>query len=320
MWGQRFIDDLVLRDRGSERLYVLGDYFSPTAIADPSETVMERYGYNAFGLSRVMAPDFSSRSSSGYDWETRFDAYRWDAETGFYQVRYRYLHPNLGRWINRDPIEETGGSNLYAFVSNGTLTSTDPAGLDACKSDYQWIVLPVMNDRDLQSTQTITITTTVKIGTNSTNVPVRKQFSGLWGMTITEPSLIAGDCCCPSKGVYKPTFNLNVYSQIYLLDKRSSAWGAKRMNSGDPDVDEYWVKSPQFYRRQLVLNHEKKHQASGKKNYEKWKSDLQMHENDSYSSMEECLNAVNQTITQTTANFYAAESADSSALHNGGRQ
>jgi RHS repeat-associated protein len=54
-----------------------------------------------------MTPAFGS-SSSSYDWETLFDSYRWDSESGFYQVRYRYLHPTLGRWITRDPLFEPG--------------------------------------------------------------------------------------------------------------------------------------------------------------------------------------------------------------------
>ena len=40
----------------------------------------------------------------------------------------RYYTPELGRWINRDPIEELGGDNLYLFVLNDPL---DSLGLDA---------------------------------------------------------------------------------------------------------------------------------------------------------------------------------------------
>ena len=29
---------------------------------------------------------------------------------------YRYYSPELGRWINRDPIGERGGANLYGMV------------------------------------------------------------------------------------------------------------------------------------------------------------------------------------------------------------
>jgi len=136
VWGQRYLDDLVLRDRdvdhdGSldERLYVLSDYFNPTAIADEDGVVVERYGYNAFGLSRVMDADFEPRSTSDYDWETRYGAYRWDGETGFYQVRYRYLHPTLGRWLSKDPAGESAGTNLFAYVFNSAIDLVDLFGL-----------------------------------------------------------------------------------------------------------------------------------------------------------------------------------------------
>jgi RHS repeat-associated protein len=34
---------------------------------------------------------------------------------------FRYYVPLLGRWINRDPIAERGGLNLYAFVANNSV-------------------------------------------------------------------------------------------------------------------------------------------------------------------------------------------------------
>jgi RHS repeat-associated protein len=40
----------------------------------------------------------------------------------------RYYSPGAGRWLSRDPIEESGGSNLYAFVSNNSVNSYDPYG------------------------------------------------------------------------------------------------------------------------------------------------------------------------------------------------
>src|SRR5690349_7420185 len=36
--------------------------------------------------------------------------------------------PNLQRWINRDPVEESGGINLYLFSGNSALNSVDPWG------------------------------------------------------------------------------------------------------------------------------------------------------------------------------------------------
>lgn len=40
-----------------------------------------------------------------------------------------FYHPEQGRWINRDPIEEQGGANLYGFVLNDPLNKVDPLGL-----------------------------------------------------------------------------------------------------------------------------------------------------------------------------------------------
>jgi RHS repeat-associated protein len=129
VWGLMALDNLILRDRGSERFYSLQDVFSCTAIVDTTGTIQERYGYNAFGLSRVMDVDFNVISASSHDWETRYDNYRYDSESNFYQVRNRYLHPTLGRWLTRDPIGYSGGINLYAYVNNTPLSHIDRLGL-----------------------------------------------------------------------------------------------------------------------------------------------------------------------------------------------
>jgi hypothetical protein len=46
-------------------------------------------------------------------------------------VRYyghRYYAPNIGRFINKDPIEEAGGINLYGFVLNDAINHWDYLG------------------------------------------------------------------------------------------------------------------------------------------------------------------------------------------------
>jgi len=42
---------------------------------------------------------------------------------------YRYYDPLTGRWPNRDPIEELGGVNLYGYVDNQGVNTSDALGL-----------------------------------------------------------------------------------------------------------------------------------------------------------------------------------------------
>jgi uncharacterized protein RhaS with RHS repeats len=43
---------------------------------------------------------------------------------------YRYYDPVTGRWPSRDPIEEDGGTNLYAFVGNDGVGKLDLLGME----------------------------------------------------------------------------------------------------------------------------------------------------------------------------------------------
>jgi len=56
---------------------------------------------------------------------------------------YRFYSPQLGRWINRDPIEEAGGINLYGFVGNDPLNKIDPLGL---KTKVEVHCTPIKSD------------------------------------------------------------------------------------------------------------------------------------------------------------------------------
>ena len=41
----------------------------------------------------------------------------------------RFYRPDLGRWLNRDPIEEDGGINLYSLINNNPISGIDYLGL-----------------------------------------------------------------------------------------------------------------------------------------------------------------------------------------------
>ena len=141
VWRGCAEDKLILRDQGgaavSPRLFALDDGKNVSAVCDESGAVAERYGYSGFGTPVFMDAGFTAQDGSNCDWETLFCGYRFDADTGLYQVRYRFLHPQLGRWLSRDPIGEDGGWNIYGYVQNIPIVAIDALGLKTYLSKAQ---------------------------------------------------------------------------------------------------------------------------------------------------------------------------------------
>jgi RHS repeat-associated protein len=49
--------------------------------------------------------------------------------SGLNLTLFRAYSSGLGRWLSRDPIGETGGTNLYGYVNNNPMAFIDPSGL-----------------------------------------------------------------------------------------------------------------------------------------------------------------------------------------------
>jgi len=135
LWGQRYIDDIVLRSRDTnnngtldERLYGAQDAnWNVSTLFDAGGTAQERYAYAAYGTPMFLTPTYGPRAASTSDWETLFCGYQYDNATGLYTARNRGLSPLLGVWLQRDPVGYRDGLSLTAayFVPN----RTDPLGL-----------------------------------------------------------------------------------------------------------------------------------------------------------------------------------------------
>jgi RHS repeat-associated protein len=85
------------------------------------------YEYDPFGNVVVSSGNYAVANP----W--RFSTKPVDAETGYSYYGYRYYNPVTGRFINRDPIEEQGGANLYGFCYNNSISMFDTLG-DSPKS------------------------------------------------------------------------------------------------------------------------------------------------------------------------------------------
>ncbi len=132
--GTRLQMEFVPAVEGSGGPILLHDSFNVTGVTTAMGTtsaVAERYGYDSYGTPRVMNASWGNATST-LSWEFRFQASYLDTETGLHLMRYRYMHPKLGRWISRDPIGfRIRGANLRGFISNNPSNHTDATGLQS---------------------------------------------------------------------------------------------------------------------------------------------------------------------------------------------
>jgi RHS repeat-associated protein len=102
------------------------------AYVSESGGIAARYAYTPFGeamsQSGPLADTFRFRFSTKYQ----------DAATGLYYYGYRFYDPQLARFLNRAPIEEQGGLNLYGFVGNDPVNKTDTLGLQVLPSSGRY--------------------------------------------------------------------------------------------------------------------------------------------------------------------------------------
>lgn len=111
-----------------------------------------------------------------------------DDELGLMYYNYRHLNPLDGRWINRDPIAEEGGWNLYNFNKNIIIYTIDYLGL------FSWT-------RFITKRLTGKIKKSLMTDLNGSYIP------GYWEEDTENSGITA--ICLKCKGANKP-FKVNV--------------------------------------------------------------------------------------------------------------
>jgi RHS repeat-associated protein len=109
-----------------------GQYYFPcydnlgnvVAYVDEAGTKVASYTYDAFG--QIVS---SSGTMMRHVFPHRFSTKWYDGDAEMIDYGYRWYWPLLGKWLNRDPIGEEGGENLYGFCGNNGVFSIDVFGL-----------------------------------------------------------------------------------------------------------------------------------------------------------------------------------------------
>jgi len=93
-----------------------------TCLINTNQAIVAEYEYDPFG--GILSQSGSLADANLY----RFSSKEYHPNSGLVYYLYRLYDPNLQRWLNRDPVGERGGLNLYRFCRNTSADLIDSNG------------------------------------------------------------------------------------------------------------------------------------------------------------------------------------------------
>lgn len=122
------LDERYGRFSASQQQHFLTDQLGSTRkLLDQAQSTLVDYQYDAYGNG--------TNSNAAVDNPYQYTGRENDAVAGLMQYRNRYYSAALGRFISQDPIEISGGVNLYAYVEGNPVNSNDGLGLEPGKGE-----------------------------------------------------------------------------------------------------------------------------------------------------------------------------------------
>ncbi|MES2757632.1 MAG: RHS repeat-associated core domain-containing protein [Pseudomonadota bacterium] len=109
--------------------YVYADHIRTPRVltrARDNKIVWRWDGADPFGL---VQPDENPNRISLFTYNPRFPGQVFDKETNNHYNYFRDYDPQLGRYVQSDPIGLYGGMNTYSYVKSSPIASIDPLGL-----------------------------------------------------------------------------------------------------------------------------------------------------------------------------------------------
>ncbi len=163
--------------------YYQDELGSTSHIANASGALLEYYKYNLYGKPTYWSPSTPSSQlqASAYGVKDLFTGQRWIPELGLYDDRNRFMSPELGRFLQPDPIGFKGdASNLYRYCGNDWANRTDPTGLGERESNPILQEQIRYNEKLRNSDRGAIMSQLINVG----RINVRNPFQDMKGFTM----------------------------------------------------------------------------------------------------------------------------------------
>jgi RHS repeat-associated protein len=135
-YGPRYIDEaLAMHSTAGSYWYLRDQNMDVAGVTDASGSVVEKYSVGPYGDVKIADGQGNTLAASGVG-NTRFFQ-GLEMVDGLYANRYRWVSPQLGRYVSRDPMGFNAGDvNLFRWVGNTPTNSLDPMGLLTLREAY----------------------------------------------------------------------------------------------------------------------------------------------------------------------------------------
>ncbi|MFP4028935.1 MAG: RHS repeat domain-containing protein [Candidatus Brocadiia bacterium] len=104
-YGNYIDEPISLTTEEGTFYYHTNNLYNVRAITGESGEVVERYRYSAYGEPTILDNQGNERSASAVGNAYMFQGRRYDPESRLYYYRNRHYWPELGKFLQRDPIK-----------------------------------------------------------------------------------------------------------------------------------------------------------------------------------------------------------------------
>jgi RHS repeat-associated protein len=114
--------------KGLGMLHVHADHLNtPVKVSRSTDNKLRwRWDNDPFGIS---VPSQNPQALGNFLYNLRYPGQVYDSETGLNYNYFRDYDPQVGRYVQSDPVGLMGGVNAYGYVTGNPLVYADPLGL-----------------------------------------------------------------------------------------------------------------------------------------------------------------------------------------------